>query len=373
MKTANFRVTAPSQRIGRLIADAAERARKDAAMTWLGKELPVRTETCRIMVKISPSGMGGSTTFNFDGEAVSADMQVEGTLDRILSDVIPHEVTHVVMAEYFRQPLPRWADEGIALLSESEEEGARHVRLAAQTANAGRLIQLKAFCTTRDYPKDLLGFYSQSYLLTRTLVDRQDRPTFLNFVGVGMVQGWEAAAKEFYGSTLDDLERDMLGKLKGSTKVDESATTGPTTQSAPVFAWARADNKGGVAVFEQVGSYYEPVTSYVRRDVPVKDSQATQTHVQPVTNYKLRAGGMSLRLFEPGQVRASFPDGKAIPEAELVEALKGKTVAVVLVADGKPIDPRFAALLKADAIVLAVPAPKAEAPKLPPPDMPPGR
>ena len=37
--TDNFTVTGPSARIARLIADAAERARKDVAIAWLGKEL----------------------------------------------------------------------------------------------------------------------------------------------------------------------------------------------------------------------------------------------------------------------------------------------------------------------------------------------
>ncbi len=49
-------------------------------------------------------------------------MNIEGPLDRLLSSVLPHEITHTVFAHYFRTPVPRWADEGGSVLSEDDLE-----------------------------------------------------------------------------------------------------------------------------------------------------------------------------------------------------------------------------------------------------------
>ena len=369
VKTANFRVTAPSQRIGRLIADAAERARRDAAIAWLGKEQPPRDQTCPISVTIG-TGTGGATTFNFDGGKVTATMNVEGPLDQLLTDVIPHEVTHVVMADHFKSALPRWSDEGIALLSESDEQHARYVHLAAQAANDGNLIQVKALCAAREYPKNIAEFFAESYLLAETLVDRRDRATFLQFVRDGMKDGWESAAKTHYETGLDDLERDMLTRLKAEHKTGVPAVVDRANKSLPAFALATADDSGQVTVFERTIPYYEPVTSYVRREVRVEGQKATRSYMEPVTNYRLRTTPVAPRVFDRGTVRALTPTGKPIEEAALMAALKGKTVAVVLVQEAGGLDKAFANLLKSDTLVLVVPATKAE---LPPPAVSPGR
>jgi len=39
-------------------------------------------------------------------------------LDVILKRVLPHEVTHAVLMLHFGRPIPRWADEGAAVLAE---------------------------------------------------------------------------------------------------------------------------------------------------------------------------------------------------------------------------------------------------------------
>ena len=48
--------------------------------------------------------------------------QITGPKERLLNSVLPHEITHTVFAHYFKQPVPRWADEGGAVLSEDEIE-----------------------------------------------------------------------------------------------------------------------------------------------------------------------------------------------------------------------------------------------------------
>ena len=137
-------------------------------------------------------------------------MQIEGARERLKNSVLPHEVTHTVFAHHFRQPVPRWADEGGSVYSEDDIERNRHDRLVVQVLNSGRGIQLKALFRMKEYPRDVMTLYAQGYSVSRYLVEKADRPTFLNFVAAGMQKGWDAAANEFYGfKNVDDLEADL--------------------------------------------------------------------------------------------------------------------------------------------------------------------
>lgn len=63
-------------------------------------------------------------------------MEIFGQYERLLNSVLPHEVTHTVFAHHFRYPVPRWADEGGAVLSEDEQERYKHDQLARQFLNS---------------------------------------------------------------------------------------------------------------------------------------------------------------------------------------------------------------------------------------------
>ena len=122
-RTPNFDVSAPTPEIAQQIGQYAEYYRKQKAMLWLGQEMPQWPEPIPLRVTILRNGSSGATEFGFDrGYILSQRMHIEGPLDRLTASVLPHEVTHTVFAYYFRQPLPRWADEGGAVLSEDDIE-----------------------------------------------------------------------------------------------------------------------------------------------------------------------------------------------------------------------------------------------------------
>ncbi|MGZ3430656.1 MAG: hypothetical protein ACXWN0_02570, partial [Isosphaeraceae bacterium] len=130
-RTGNFVVEAPTQSIARTVAEHAETERVNIARAWLGRELPAWTTPCPIRVKVTSGEAGGLTSFGFNnGRVTDQSMMVEGRLDRILASALPHEITHTVFAAYFGGPMPRWADEGAALLSEDERERRRHDQIA---------------------------------------------------------------------------------------------------------------------------------------------------------------------------------------------------------------------------------------------------
>ena len=130
--TTNFVVEAPSAEIARKVGDHAEWCRKQVAIAWLGRELPAWPTRCPIKVKPTAGEAGGVTSFGFAGGKVADQViTVEGRVDRILASALPHEVTHTVLAAHFGGPMPRWADEGAALLSEDDREINRHEQIVS--------------------------------------------------------------------------------------------------------------------------------------------------------------------------------------------------------------------------------------------------
>src|SRR6516225_9302967 len=107
-RTQNFLVDAPTPAIAEQVGQYAEHYRREKALQWLGQEMPPWPEPCPLKVTVTLNGSGGATSFAFDrGQILGIDMHVEGSLDRLLASVLPHEITHTVFAHRFRCPLPR--------------------------------------------------------------------------------------------------------------------------------------------------------------------------------------------------------------------------------------------------------------------------
>jgi hypothetical protein len=220
----NFEVTAPTVEIAQQVAQYAEKWRQAKAREWLGSEMPPWGQRCPIRVTLTPGGAGGATTFAFDGGAIlEQEMHVEGSLERILNSVLPHEVTHTVFAYHFRQALPRWADEGGCVLSEDDAERSRHDHIVRQSLASGRGFRLRVLFSMKEYPRtgeDVMTLYAQGYSVVRFLVEQSSKPAFLNFLNEGMRLGWDAALQRHYGyQRVEDLEAAWLQWLRGGMRL----------------------------------------------------------------------------------------------------------------------------------------------------------
>jgi hypothetical protein len=216
-QTQNFVVEASSPQIARQVGEYAEHYRRQKAVEWLGQEMPAWRQPCPLRVTVTMNGSGGATTFSFDGRGgiMSQEMHIEGTLERLLASVLPHEVTHTVFAYYFRCPLPRWADEGGSVLSEDDIERGRHDVMVRQILNTGRSIRLRTLFGMTNYPRDVMVLYAEGYSVTSFLVGRRDRPTFLSFVAYGMRGNWDDAVNRYYGfRNVEELEQAWLQHLR---------------------------------------------------------------------------------------------------------------------------------------------------------------
>lgn len=201
-RTANFVVEAPNPQLAQKIGDAAEQYRHDLAIEWIGQPLPRWSQPCPITAEVAPTlGAGGATSFVFDrGEVFNWTMTIQGSEERILDSVLPHEVTHTIFASHFRQPLPRWADEGACTTVEHPVERARQHRLLIEFLRTGRGISFPEMFAMKEYPADVLPLYSQGYSLARYLIERGGRKRYIQFVGDGLASSnWPESLSQYYG------------------------------------------------------------------------------------------------------------------------------------------------------------------------------
>lgn len=201
-RSPNFVTYAPTAEIARQVSAQAEKSRVRLAQEWLQTTLPKWSTPCYITVQVGQIGAGGETTFMFDGgEVYGWKMRVQGTLERILDSVIPHEVSHTIFASYFRRPLPRWADEGAATLVEHESERRRQTLTFKQVFHTSRRIPLSRLLSMKEYPKDMpsvLTLYAEGFSLADYLVRMGGRKRFLHFLSAAERTGWDAAIAKFY-------------------------------------------------------------------------------------------------------------------------------------------------------------------------------
>lgn len=156
------------------IVQAAEQARIRSALFWSEAPLPGDWfAPCPITVRPASHSGCGQTTFQFDRGQVSGwSMDVAGTPEGVLHNVIPHEVDHMVRASLVRHPIERWLDEGCALLMESAE---MHAHLRQTAAGISPSIITVMWLEGQEYPQstqersDLYagGFSLVEFLLTR--------------------------------------------------------------------------------------------------------------------------------------------------------------------------------------------------------------
>jgi hypothetical protein len=267
-------------------------------------------------------------------------------------------VAHTIFAHVFRNSGPRWADEGMDMLSEDEEEQIRHAKLVRQTLDLpGTAVPLRRFLAWWDYPSNgteqIRVFYAQAYSLTRFLVDQKGHQPFLHFVRDGTDQGWEQAVQRHYGyRSFADLEMAWLARLDeerrkeapdqhrtSNAKDRQRVPSGPM----PVTALAAVDAKGRLLV-------RLPVNMVVpRRGIqPLPDGSE-----QEITYYEQVTTGRDW-VVSLDEVQGYRPDGSRLTAQQLRKQLH-KEVAVLIAVDSRPVDPFHLQVIKEGTVILVLP------------------
>ena len=212
-ETRNFRVNAPTIETARLVGAAAEHHRSRLGAHWYGHAIKNWGAKCDVSVNVNERvGASGSTKFRFaKGEVYGWRMQVNGSLERILDSVIPHEVNHTILACWFRRKVPRWADEGCATMVEHTSEQQRQIRHVEHLMREGRRIPLRVLLSMTRYPSDnrqLMALYAQGYSLTRFMIEQHGHRRFLQFLNDAKHRSWDKAIEAYYEApNIEGLEQ----------------------------------------------------------------------------------------------------------------------------------------------------------------------
>lgn len=206
--TPNFIVYARDADWARQVAQVAEANRRDLAKHWLGEELPRWSKPCPLVVQDGPNKLAsGETKYTLiQGAVINFNMTVVGTRERILDSVLPHEITHTIIASHFApfgKPVPRWADEGMCTTVEHESERRKHDKMLIQFLREQKGIPFLTLFALRDYPADMLPLYAQGYSVTSFLIAQSGPREFIRFLELGMRNDdWYTATEKVYGYPL---------------------------------------------------------------------------------------------------------------------------------------------------------------------------
>ena len=200
------------------IREHAETIRREAFSQLLGEADPrpwlVRceihvhssAESFEQAVGGSPADARGATSLEFsDDRVVTRRIDVMGDGPTIVPDAIDHELVHVVLADHFVHTAPpRWADEGLALLFDTQEKQRGHEADFQDARRRGLAWSASDLLALEDYPADgprQKIFYGQSAALVRWLIARRDPATFIRFLDDSANVGMEAALDRHYALT----------------------------------------------------------------------------------------------------------------------------------------------------------------------------
>jgi hypothetical protein len=230
-RTENFVISAPTPALAEQIGRTAEQYRRELAIEWLGQEMRTWAQPCPITAHVGEHlGAGGATSFVFEhGEVFGWRMTIQGSQTRILDSVLPHEVTHTIFATHFRQPLPRWADEGACTTVEHVSEKSKQQNMLIDFLRTGRGIAFGQMFTMKEYPHDVMPLYSQGYSVARYLVAQGGKKKFLTFLADGLRdENWTRAINKFYNvPNLAALQSNWLDWVrKGSPSLETAPAAG---------------------------------------------------------------------------------------------------------------------------------------------------
>lgn len=225
LETANFQVCCedsdlPAEHLARHV----ESLRKELRAKWLGDVSSAAwNPRCQILLYssrrsyVAAVGRGSERTVGSalvdveKGRITKRRIDLLGQSTEYLSAALPHELTHVVLKDRFAATaLPRWADEGMAILADTDAKQERHFKDLRHAITSRSSFHVAELLAIEIYPPpSRFGtFYGQSASLTKFLVVRKSPEQFTAFIERASTDGYEAALQQFYGiSGLPELDR----------------------------------------------------------------------------------------------------------------------------------------------------------------------
>ena len=165
--------------------------------------------------KRSPEMLAATLLEIGEGRVWMRRVSVRGDVGTDFEQVLKHEVTHVVMADVFRDSqIPRWLDEGIAV---AEERSARRQMINQQLMEAvevSRHADLSDLLSMSRFPLDRERadvLYAQSGSLVEFLLTKKSPAVLVAFAKSCRTQSLEDSIRRHFGfADMEDAERAWL-------------------------------------------------------------------------------------------------------------------------------------------------------------------
>ena len=194
IETDHFVVHHRNEKVGKRVAKVAEKVYKrlynelDCESDWYKKcdiyLYPDKEEFTEITGQHKWTG-GSHTILRRGGVLVNHRIESFQTQPRLLSAIIPHEVTHALLAHRldYRKNVPLWLNEGLAIRSEPPLIQSHYHRVVAQAYHTRKIFSLRDFMSLAEYPEDRIEiFYAQSFSLTNFLAGLKGQARFMKFL-----------------------------------------------------------------------------------------------------------------------------------------------------------------------------------------------
>jgi hypothetical protein len=238
-ESANLRVHhRQSRERAEQIVRAIENARTAAIMKWAGESLGSWSPLCDVYLHAtaadyaSSTGKGeaspGHATYQLqNGAVIRRRLDLRADDPNLLTGLIPHETTHLVLGDLFADaPLPRWADEGMAVLAEPRSQVERYAKTLHRCRAQGELVHLVQLLQRSDYPEaaGITAFYVESVSVVDFLVELRGPKVFVQFLKDAQRGKLEAALQKHYECrTVAELEGRWLRHLFPSEVIRASS------------------------------------------------------------------------------------------------------------------------------------------------------
>jgi hypothetical protein len=213
LETASFRVGHTGNReLADKVAKAAENLRKEIFERWSGPPSGEWEPKCEIVIHPTAeaykqatnrpvSSTGNAIVRLSNGRATERRIDLRFDDNSIISNTLPRELTHIVLADLFpNSPPPKWAEEGMAILAETADEAGRYSRTLRRCAREGEWFGLDHLMELKDFPTDkITGFYCESVSLTEYLIHIRGERNFTIFLRDCHRYGTANSLKRQYG------------------------------------------------------------------------------------------------------------------------------------------------------------------------------
>jgi hypothetical protein len=212
-ETANFRIFHNQPRdVVERAARVVEQTRAAMGRKWFAKAGTDWSPRCDLYLHadgkeysratgVAASSPGHSRIETEAGRVISRRIDVHCDNPNVLAAVLPHETTHVVLAGNFgKHQLPRWADEGMAVLTEPRDKLALHRKNLERSHEDGQLYPISELMKLNDYPpaRRISAFYAQSVSLVDFLAKERGPVIFARFLRDALDDGYEPALRKHY-------------------------------------------------------------------------------------------------------------------------------------------------------------------------------